>query len=616
MKVVLENWIRLLFLVVAIHFFCLTQAQVSIGTLKDPQKGALLDLKEDEPDNPGNPNSEKGVLFPKVSLVSATSLKPLFTENATPADSLRMRGMIVYNVNENADGVDVGLSVWNGEEWMSVVGGGANKAAVFTVDWANVEVNGTYVKGKSLNAIANTITLPVTVTRTGSYNIVAYGQFGNTINGYSFSVSGEFMTKGSFTLTLTGMGAPEKSTNDNGSTKDNLQFFNHHVPYDMTAIAQSLSPKTLPSIFVEDVSPEYSYNCNLIDVSGASLRTGQASTGKYITVRITVPSDAEGAFYEIKTNTVDNVYFSASGTLVAGQSIITLMSNGGKPKDSGLHTFYLLSNSSVPNLPSCTFDVPVVGRKIVVRAFSNDGTDSWGLNNPSGIKALLGNTNLFGTSAKAYSLVEGINYTCNTSYPSEADFNAMDVFIVAFGQSINSRSSNEKNRLKNFLAGGGVVILCDEDDRLAPVLNSIVTGGFSVGNLSDGGTHPIYPSNSPIVKGAYMDLTGKRIGLDGGWNRYVNVPASQKSKIEVIVTSGGDVNRPIVFRFKEIPLIVFGDGSPLSGSSTEGLYNPVSTSGGFPAVKYTGTYNAGAYNAHLFVNIMVWAIDHRLKVKP
>jgi hypothetical protein len=88
-----------------------TQAQVTIGTHSNPYEGALLDLKELDPANPSNPNSAKGVLFPKVSLTDVKSLQPLITRQATAADSAKVRGMIVYNVNESANGIDPELSV-------------------------------------------------------------------------------------------------------------------------------------------------------------------------------------------------------------------------------------------------------------------------------------------------------------------------------------------------------------------------------------------------------------------------------------------------------------------------------------------------------------------------
>ncbi len=69
--------------------------------------------------------------------------------------------------------------------------------AVYTIDCPNVTVSGTYQQGVNLGA-GNTITIPVTVTTAGGYNISA------SVNGMTFTGSGN-LTTSSTSITLTGV---------------------------------------------------------------------------------------------------------------------------------------------------------------------------------------------------------------------------------------------------------------------------------------------------------------------------------------------------------------------------------------------------------------------------
>lgn len=64
-------------------------------------------------------------------------------------------------------------------------------------------VAGTYTNGVFLNPAVNTMTIQVNVGTTGVYSIAT-----NTVNGFSFSSSGNFTTTGSQTVVLQGNGTP------------------------------------------------------------------------------------------------------------------------------------------------------------------------------------------------------------------------------------------------------------------------------------------------------------------------------------------------------------------------------------------------------------------------
>jgi hypothetical protein len=73
---------------------------------------------------------------------------------------------------------------------------------------------------------------------------------------------------------------------------------------------------------------------------------------------------------------------------------------------------------------------------------------------------------------------------------------------------------------------------------------------------------------------------------------------------------------PFAIKHKQKHYFVFGDGGPFCGGKsnfTAGIadYRPLQVSDeGIPEVRSSGIYTDG-YNAHLFANIIMWAIKYR-----
>ncbi len=82
------------------------------------------------------------------------------------------------------------------------INSGLKATATGLIVTAGTIVNGTYKPGVVLTT-ANTVTLKVTVTAIGTYNIVT-----SAVNGYSFSKSGSFTATGTQLITLAGAGTP------------------------------------------------------------------------------------------------------------------------------------------------------------------------------------------------------------------------------------------------------------------------------------------------------------------------------------------------------------------------------------------------------------------------
>ena len=96
------------------------QSQVTIGSLSEPLKGSLLDLKELD-ESAGNFNATKGIIYPRVRLTNLNELYPMLTgsESGYPALKPSYTGLTVYNVN-TATPFEKGLYTWNGAKWIQM----------------------------------------------------------------------------------------------------------------------------------------------------------------------------------------------------------------------------------------------------------------------------------------------------------------------------------------------------------------------------------------------------------------------------------------------------------------------------------------------------------------
>jgi hypothetical protein len=107
---------------ITLLLFCLSlfsrlPAQVTIGADEAPAEGALLQLKDLLNVTTGAKNANKGLLMPRVQLVSSTGLDPMFP-GATSNEKIEHAGLIVYNLTEDDNlHLKKGIMVWNGEMW-------------------------------------------------------------------------------------------------------------------------------------------------------------------------------------------------------------------------------------------------------------------------------------------------------------------------------------------------------------------------------------------------------------------------------------------------------------------------------------------------------------------
>lgn len=117
--------------IVAISLLCSTMlnAQVTVGSGNTPNKGALLDIKQYDAEDPATSNTTatKGLMLPRVNLTEMNNLYPMFIENEdyknntgnkkTDEDAIHT-GLVVYNINMDlCEEIYPGVHTWDGNEW-------------------------------------------------------------------------------------------------------------------------------------------------------------------------------------------------------------------------------------------------------------------------------------------------------------------------------------------------------------------------------------------------------------------------------------------------------------------------------------------------------------------
>jgi hypothetical protein len=93
-----------------------TLAQVTVGSLLEPARGALLDLKTQLPDATTNVTSTSGgLLLPRVEL---SDIKDFSLIPNLKTDLKKYTGLLVYNLKVNETlSLEKGIYQWDGEKW-------------------------------------------------------------------------------------------------------------------------------------------------------------------------------------------------------------------------------------------------------------------------------------------------------------------------------------------------------------------------------------------------------------------------------------------------------------------------------------------------------------------
>ncbi|RTQ50039.1 hypothetical protein EJV47_10375 [Hymenobacter gummosus] len=239
------------------------RAQVGVGT-RTPHPSAALEV--------ASPTANQGLLPPRLTTAQRAAI-------SSPA-----AGLLIFNTTTGC------LEVYNGTGWQSLCGAGA--AAGFGRGSLNCAgpLAGAYAPGTALTA-ANTKQVNVTVSSAGPWTASTDQQ-----NGVSFAGQGT-LAPGEASLMLTASGMPAGSGT-----------FNY-----------TLSSPSLPA--GETCTFTVSYPSNAVGFTGFDCNPGAAARGTYTVGRpvtngrkfMAVSVSTPGA-YSFTTNTVNGLYFAASGT--------------------------------------------------------------------------------------------------------------------------------------------------------------------------------------------------------------------------------------------------------------------------------------------------------------
>lgn len=191
-----------------------------------------------------------------------------------------------------------------------------------------VVLAGTYAQGLALTS-ANTVQVQVTVAVAGTYTITT-----NTVNGVTFSNSGTFTSTGAQTVTLTGSGTPSSS----GVQDFKVSYGNSQCSFAINFL--TLASGTLGAL---------GGNCTPFAIAGIYQQGIPLAASNTVQIQVNVTSPGS---YNIKTDSVNGVVFSNSGTFSnTGPQSITLTGSG-TPTNAGAQTFAVTFGTS-----SCSFSI-------------------------------------------------------------------------------------------------------------------------------------------------------------------------------------------------------------------------------------------------------------------
>jgi hypothetical protein len=292
-------------------FHCFTtpffgQTGININT---PNQKSALDVV--------SKNNNTGILIPRLTIIQRDAIMMTAAED----------GLTIYNTDEKCYNYYQAANT----TWLSLCG--TYQKAVYTIDCNTIKTFGTYTQGSTLNT-SNYITMPIMVTRAGTYNIIA-----KTTNGYYFEKSGVFPNTGTFTITLEGSGSPVV-----GPTTD-LLIFSFDGKVDTTCTSKTIT--------VKGSQVSYSINCSSSVVSG-EYNKGEQLVFDTNTVTIALSNVDTAGTVIINTSTNNGINFSTTEAITTNSTSI-ILHGVGTPTSAGIYTYTFLTNGANPQ--TCTFSV-------------------------------------------------------------------------------------------------------------------------------------------------------------------------------------------------------------------------------------------------------------------
>lgn len=599
--------------------------QVGIGTMT-PDKSSALDVTWDKI----NP---LGALIPRMTEAERNAIED-------PAN-----GLMIFNIDEGCINV---FDVLN-DEWSSICG--KMGRAIFDIDCTSIQVFGNYSNGEGLTA-SNYIKVKVDVTKPGSYSMSALA---NPDNGYFFSASGEFLTTGTFTVVMAGLGTPINFTPD-GELGDLVE-----ISGDGAVASCTTNIKIMDS----SVRPKYTMNCSRTVVFGEYYEEEQLNTnGKlhYMDIELNVDPTSVGAAWEIETNEVDGIKFKGNGILGSGSPQTVRIWGEGTPYYT-MDKMFVIKTNSESSTATCNALVYII---IPVKVMMTLGNSNGYGYNFGGVGTGAGDysTNKMITDKDNYgpkptSIVRCSGWTNTGSNPETTTpgytgsivrfddppvltvftnylkgingFPKVDIVTIGYSDVLDDARATA---LVDFVKAGGILLMFCEDaatNRL--VLRKLfnkpdidITAGAAAGSIYR------YANSQadPVLNGPFGNLAGLTWGEDASTTYFAtNLPLEEvtlysANKPETDTGRALVENSATAFRHNTLPVIWCGDGGFNSGNNSTGgsticPFKLTSKTIGTTTYPNFPTYRANfgptgatqiwnAYNAMFTANALAWCL--------
>ncbi|MFV0332016.1 MAG: hypothetical protein ACK5KL_19685 [Dysgonomonas sp.] len=645
-----------------------TKAQVTIGASEAPEKYATLQVKDKTEASLDAVTSEKGgLLLPRVELKKKKELLPFATQAEVNANEqaykdakLSHTGLIVYNLVENdAEELCLGLNQWDGEQWNCFQVKKGN-AVIDNIFCDEIRIYGNYVQGVQTTP-QEYIVVPVNVTKAGAYTFTVNAMYdASTMNGYSFTGSGEFLFTGKQLVTLTAQGKPSQIHFDanNAAVGDYLDIFYN---------GKNEASLQCPSVVIPVAPPlaDFSLYCGSAKVFGIYTvlpdQTNSDDNTHYIEMDVEVIGVTAGGGWSATTDKQNGLSFRGSGTFTTtGRQKIRLYAEAGSRANTYEPIVLTLSAQTLAGTTSCKVTVrPAFTRKKIAAYGSTSGygysayrgaaagflksNKNFGNADDSTVKMVATNTPIANATDGNWVDYNAFIYKHVSSDISDSNFEDLmaenpDIIIIGYAASWPSGTdANDALPLAlKYLNKGGIIIEFSESTGATRILNTIfgtsgvnrvtndnVTSNSSLTNINS--IETILPSLvDPILEGPFQPTIDGEVTTTLGGLRIAGDTEERLYGIENVPTSGiisygygtEYTNAPVCFRTIGQRYLYFGDGGYLTnddnGSWLSDLTEPFATS-------TDGTYrpimrpNANSYtnvaNSYFFGNVLAWAIE-------
>lgn len=610
-----------------------SNAQVGINTEK-PNKEAALDIQNTIDEN--NNIIPRGIMIPRMTEAQRNTID---VSNITEINSL-----MIYNTTEDCYNYYSKLSA----EWQSLCG--KIGKAEFSLECNSIQVGGigSYSSSTPLDA-SHYIKVSVNVTKIGAYNITAMP---DPENGYYFTLSGEFLSTGRFTLIIPGAGTPRTPTADQDdlSKGDLIKFELNDIESECT---------TTIHIVDSTIKPVYTINCGSINVHGICKIGIELDETNYITVSIDGDiSGGAGAKAILKTDMVDGMQFASNPVDIIGGTQTIVLYGTGKSSIAGVKTFTISTNST-SSTATCSFTINAVMKAKRLLTIGTPETFQYQFSKPSqtgygaGAYEFTHDIRNFGTLNTSIIPIERLNVIGldaiiepSTLKPYLSGPEKADMIVIALNSGWSLNDNDEVSKLlADYVRNGNPLFIMGDYNTASTITgqqawtsvikqifegdttNTLVEDLKNASNtaVGAGSVFRLSSYNHPILNGPFGDARGQYWGEDGSTAQVtINLPSD-----EIILLSGtNDVSTPnftptpnhadgaTAFLHIKYPFVFIGDGGFNSHNNIANLSSTICPytidAVHFPTPK--NNYGRGinkfpVWNSIVFGNIIAWGLN-------